>query len=81
MIIGDRDYVVSNYWAVGARHLAPGQLVVHGLDPQRVDPAEGEANVADDVLQLRRQQDVGRGVVHHARARLAADVAVPAHCA
>ena len=81
MIIGDRDYVVSNYWAVGARHLAPGQLVVHGLDPQRVDPAEGEANVADDVPQLRRQQDVGRGVVRHARARLAADVAVPAHCA
>ena len=45
MIIGDRDSVVGNYWAVGARHLARGQLVVHGLDPQRVDPAEGEANV------------------------------------
>ena len=81
MIIGDRDSVVGNYWAVGARHLAPGQLVVHDLDPQRVDPAEEVANVADDVLQLRRQQNVGRGVVRHARARLAADVAVPAHCA
>ena len=81
MIICERDSAVGNYEAIGARRLAPGQLVGHGLDPQRVDPGEGEANVADDVLQLRRQQDVGRGVVRHARARLAADVAVPAHCA
>ena len=65
MIIGDRDSVVDSYWAIGARHLAPGQLVGHGLDPQRVDPAEG----------------VGRGAVLHARARLTANVAVLAHCA
>ena len=81
MIIGDRDSVVGNYRATGARHLAPSQLVVHGLDPHCVDPAEGAANVADDVLQLRREQVVGRGVVRHARARLAADVAIPEHCA
>ena len=49
--------------------------MVRGLDPRRVDPAEGAANVADDVLQLRREQDVGRDVVRHARAYLAANVA------
>ena len=85
MIIGDRDSVAGNYSAISARHLAPGQLLVHGVDPQRVDPGEGEVNVANDVLQLRRQKnDFGaRGVVCHARARLATDVAVraPAHCA
>ena len=54
-----------------------------GLDPQRVDPGEREANVANDVLQLRCQKnDIGaRGVIRHARARLATDVAVPVHCA
>jgi hypothetical protein len=40
--------------------------VVHGLDPQRVDSAEGAANVADDVLQLRREQDVGIGTMNTA---------------
>ena len=29
----------------------------HGLAPPRVDQGQGEANVADDVIQLRRQKD------------------------